>query len=122
MIPKSFVTALAVLAIAGCGSTAASTQAAPQPKPSATVTVVSDPATIGAYTSATVNVKVGDTVEWVFKDLNPHTASADAGSPQAFSSNVLAGGKTYRHTFAVAGTYNYHCAIHPEMHGSVVVS
>lgn len=37
-------------------------------------------------------------------------------------SPTLGSGAVYRHTFAVAGTYNYHCNIHSFMHGTVIVS
>jgi plastocyanin len=33
----------------------------------------------------------------------------------------LTSGKTYSHTFGQAGTYHYHCFIHPQMLGTVVV-
>jgi plastocyanin len=33
----------------------------------------------------------------------------------------LANGKTYSHAFDKPGTYRYHCFIHPQMLGTVVV-
>jgi len=84
------------------------------------VTIVSDAATIGAFTPPSVTISAGHTVEWTFQDANPHTVTADDGS---FTSpkTGLASGKTYSHTFGQAGTYNYHCFIHPQMLGTVVV-
>lgn len=87
---------------------------------SARVTVVSDAATIGAFTPPTVTISAGQSVEWIFQDANPHTVTADDDS---FSSpkTGLANAKTFSHTFATAGTYKYHCYIHPQMLGTVVV-
>lgn len=82
--------------------------------------MVSDPATIGAYDPATVTIRTGEVVAWDFVDLNPHTVSADAGQG-GFSSKVSQHGMRYTHRYDHAGTYEYHCAIHPEMHGTVVV-
>jgi len=66
-----------------------------------------------------VSVKAGDTVQWSFQDLNPHTASSDMG---VFSSLPLTKGKTYSYKFTKAGVYKYHCSIHPEMMGTVSVN
>lgn len=117
---------LLVIGLAACGAktTATGSSATPPsssaPVPAATVDVLPDPATIGAFTPATVTISVGQTVEWVFKDANPHTVTADDMSFSSVASG-LANGQTYSHTFTKAGTYPYHCAIHPQMHGTVIV-
>ena len=113
--------ATSALTLAACGGTAAGGGASPAPaaSPATTIMVVSDPATIGTYTPPEATAHVGETVEWVFADQNPHTATADDGG---FDSTTLAAGKTYSHRFDSAGTFKYHCAIHPEMHGTLVVS
>lgn len=92
----------------------------PVPAADAAVTVVTDPSTIGAFMPASLSIKAGQTVQWTFQDANPHTVTADDGS---FSSpqSGLTGNATYRHTFATAGTFAYHCAIHPQMKATVVV-
>jgi plastocyanin len=43
---------------------------------------------------------------------------ADDGS---YDLGDLPGGGTSKHTFDKTGTYNYHCAIHTEMKGIVIV-
>lgn len=73
-----------------------------------------------AFSPATINVKVGDTVTWTNRDSAPHQIASDSGSE--LSSSTLSNGATYSHTFTSAGTYAYHCAIHTSMKGSVVVS
>lgn len=113
-------TALAVGSLTACReSTAPSSQ--PTPLPAAVVKIVTDPATIGAYAPAVVTINAGQEIEWDFVDLNPHTVSADPGSG-GYSSRESAKGKTFRHRFDKVGTYSYHCAIHPEMHGIVTVN
>ena len=85
-----------------------------------TVSVVSDSQTQGAYQPNPVRVKVGDSVTWTWQDQgNDHSVSADDGS---FESCLQGAGKTFTRTFTTAGTYAYHCSIHPSMKGTVTVS
>jgi plastocyanin len=39
-----------------------------------------------------------------------------------FNSGNLAAGLTFKYTFTTAGTYAYHCIIHPTMTGVIVVN
>jgi plastocyanin len=55
------------------------------------------------------------------QDAATHTIVSDAGSPESFSSDVIANGVNYSFTFPRAGTYAYHCLIHPFMNGTVIV-
>ncbi|GAC1336022.1 MAG: hypothetical protein NVSMB17_19520 [Candidatus Dormibacteria bacterium] len=104
--------------LAGCGGAASGTPSdQPAAAPAATVKVVPDPATIGAFVEQNVTIKAGQTVQWKFEDLNPHTVSSGT-----FDSKPLDKGKSFSHTFAKAGTYMYHCNIHPEMLGTVTVN
>lgn len=74
-----------------------------------------------AFSPATVTVSVGDTVTWTNNDAGvPHTVSSDSGSELA--SGQLSGGASYQKTFSAAGSYAYHCDIHPSMTGQVVVT
>ena len=62
---------------------------------------------------------VGDTVTWTNSDAQAHTATADDAS---WDSGTIAGsGGTGAVTFATAGTFPYHCKIHPAMTGTVTV-
>lgn len=72
-----------------------------------------------AFKNPTITIPAGSTVSWSNKDDDPHTVTADNG---AFDSKGLANGDTYHHTFAHAGRYAYHCALHPFMHGVVIVN
>jgi plastocyanin len=56
--------------------------------------------------------------------VSRHTVTADdtahAGDP-AYTSDTLVSGQRFTHTFLTPGDYTYHCAIHPEMKGIVIV-
>jgi plastocyanin len=71
-----------------------------------------------AFDPATVTVKVGDTVTWVNQDSPQHDVVADNGE---FKSDLFDKGATFSFTFTAAGTYPYHCSIHPGMVGTVIV-
>ena len=73
-----------------------------------------------AFTPASMTVHVGDTVTWTNNDTAPHTITSSSG-PAKMDSPTLNKGDTYSYTFTVAGTYQYFCAIHPDMKATVVV-
>ena len=62
---------------------------------------------------------------WVEHDTQIHTVtSGSAGSPdtgQIFDSNILNPGATFTQFFVQYGTFPYHCTLHPQMVGTVVV-
>lgn len=71
-----------------------------------------------AYNPPEVHSRAGDPVLWLFKDGGvPHTVTADNGS---FDSGSKVNDE-YRLRFDQPGSYSYHCAIHPEMKGRVIV-
>lgn len=73
-----------------------------------------------AFSPQSLSVKVGVKVTWTNKDAATHTVTSDNG---AFtSSGNLAANETYEFTFATAGTYPYHCALHPAMKGTITVT
>lgn len=65
-----------------------------------------------------LNIKVGDIVTWVNGDTVSHTATADDGS---FNTQLLAQGEKASITFTKKGIYTYHCSVHPNMRGTIVV-
>jgi predicted lipoprotein with Yx(FWY)xxD motif/plastocyanin len=95
----------------GSGASPAAGSAAPAPS---AVTIADFSFSPGAIT-----VPVGASVTWTNTGQRPHTVTADDG---AFGSGTLAPGATYQQTFATAGTYTYHCAIHASMVGTVTVT
>lgn len=72
-----------------------------------------------AFDPGSVTVDAGATVTWTNQGPSPHTVTADDGS---FDSGTLDAGGTFSFTFNTAGTVSYHCTIHPNMVGSVVVN
>jgi plastocyanin len=72
-----------------------------------------------SFKPAKVTIKRGTKVRWINKDSTAHTATANNG--RSFDSGRLGKGQRYTHTFKSAGKKPYHCEIHPDMRGSVVV-
>jgi plastocyanin len=71
-----------------------------------------------AFSPATLKVKAGQQVTWTNKDGVAHTVTADGG---AFD-HPMPSGATFSFTFATAGSFAYHCTIHPFMRGTIVAS
>jgi plastocyanin len=65
-----------------------------------------------------VNVAVGATVTWMNTDSVSHTSTSDASG---WNSGIVAPGGQFSFAFQTAGTFRYHCAIHPGMIGTVIV-
>ncbi|MDB4888380.1 MAG: amidase [Gemmatimonadetes bacterium] len=72
------------------------------------------------FDSPTVRVKAGNKVAWVNCEPTPipHTSTSDGG---AWDSGSLAQDASFVRTFPSAGTFPYHCAIHPSMKATVIV-
>jgi len=101
-------------------------------QPVVTIRMLDVPA---AFEPGTVTIKVGETVEWRNVGNEVHHATTDpsmaincgdVGSPagaEPFDSGFLKPGATFTHTFKVAGTYRYACAVHETsgMIGKIVV-
>ena len=69
-----------------------------------------------AFHAATTHVQKGSRVTFSNKDGVTHTATG-AG----FSTGRIAPGTSKSVTFKKRGTFVFHCSIHPEMHGKIVV-
>jgi len=122
---------VSIALFAACDSTNPAPPAAPSPSPSPspapapgqTVGAVSIPtnaATLGnrAFAPAELNVTAGTTVTWTNTDTVTHTSSSDG---QGWDSGAIAPNGQFSFAFPAAGTFPYHCAIHPGMVGRVVV-
>lgn len=72
-----------------------------------------------AFSPASLTINAGDTVTWTNLDSTAHTITSDTGTELA-SEHISSGG-TFSHTFASAGTYDYHCSIHLSMKGKIIV-
>jgi amicyanin len=71
-----------------------------------------------AFGTPIVTVKVGQTVTWTNLDSINHTVTADLGQ---FDSGPVAPEASFSMKFTQAGTFGYHCSIHPFMQGIVKV-
>ena len=71
-----------------------------------------------AFNPAQLNVAPGTIVRFVNNDTEPHTATADNG---LFDTGVLEPGSSFDVFFDGSGTVPYHCELHPDMQGSIVV-
>jgi plastocyanin len=70
-----------------------------------------------AFTPAKIEIKAGDTVEWVNGDFVDHTATANDGSWDV----PIVAGKSAQLQLSKAGTYSYYCRVHPGMTGTIHV-
>ena len=122
------VSAVLMFAIA-CGGGYSSSSPSPSPIPSPTptpgvtsssVAIPVGAASLGnrAFTPDNLDVAAGTTVTWTNTDSVSHTSTSDA---TGWDSGTVAPGGQFSLEFKTAGTYPYHCAIHPGMVGTVVV-
>ncbi len=65
-----------------------------------------------------LTVKAGTTVTWDNGDDIPHTVTA---TKMQFKSKVLDTEQKFSFTFTTPGVYEYFCALHPHMTGTIVV-
>ena len=72
-----------------------------------------------------VNIDKGTKVTWTNLDSVPHQIKSDPHPGHtdlsSLSSDPLNYNQTYSYTFAREGVFEYHCEVHPEMNGTIVV-
>jgi plastocyanin len=135
-----FLAAFAILTLAACSSGGGT--AAPAATPDATTPATSDaPAgspAAGAgcavstesagvtvdiadftFVPAEAQASVGATIGWTNSDSAAHTATLDDGS---CGTGNIANGASAALVFNTAGTFAYHCAIHPNMKGTITIT
>lgn len=133
----SVITVSALLA--ACGSSGASPSTSPSPtspsptspsptspppandpSTSSSVAIPTGAESLGnrAYMPDELNVTTGTTVTWMNTDRTSHTSTSDESG---WNSGTIAPGGRFTFTFQNAGTFRYHCTIHPGMVGTVVV-
>ena len=99
---------LALFFVAPCGPLSTSAHAA-------TIQIVMEKL---VFAPAEVQAKVGDTIEWVNKDVLAHTATARDGSWNV----IIAPNKTEKQVLRKSGTFDYYCKYHPNMTGKLIVA
>ncbi len=70
------------------------------------------------YAPTEVTAKVGDTIEWVNKDILAHTATAKNGDWDV----MIGPNKTARTVLKKPGEVDYYCKFHPNMKGHITVA
>jgi plastocyanin len=71
-----------------------------------------------AFQKLKVAAAVGDTIEWVNKDIFDHTATAKNGDFDV----AIPAGRTVRFVVRKVGTIEYFCKLHPNMRATLVVT
>jgi plastocyanin len=121
--PTFFLAVVALTAMtAACSSSYASPSSPSQPTAGSSMSVSivrgASGLTSAAFTPNPDTIAVGDAVVWTNNDSTAHATTADDGS---WNSAAIEPGAAFSRTFTTAGTYTYHCSIHPGMIGTVTV-
>ncbi|MFL5827485.1 MAG: cupredoxin domain-containing protein [Thermoleophilaceae bacterium] len=116
----------AAMLLAGCGGGSSKSSSGTTPP---TTGGASAPATSGGsnavnisnfkFVPASLNAKAGAAVKVTNSDSTAHTFTADDG--KSFDTGNLDPGASKSVTVTKAGSFAYHCTIHPFMHGTLVV-
>jgi plastocyanin len=119
IISASFVVTLAACG-GGTGPYGSKTQSPPPPPPPPAGNTVSATAAL-AFTPNSLTVNSGETVTFAFGAV-AHNVTFD--TPDAVTPADIPGNNSnvsVDRAFTTAGTYRYHCTIHPGMAGSIAV-
>ena len=118
---RKFLIAAALLAATACSgnsSTSASTTTSTGSNTNSSIVLNASILTSTAFSPNPIIVKVGDSVTWVNNNTTAHTSIANGG---AWASGNINPGGSFKATMTAAGTFPYHCNIHPGMIGTVTV-
>jgi len=91
---------------------------APPANVSASIVVNASLLTSTAFNPNPITVAVGGTVTWRNNDSTTHTSTSNNG---AWNSGAIPPGGSFSTQFNTAGSFPYHCTIHPNMIGVVNV-
>ena len=121
-IIRAAIALTATLALAACsggGGAAATGPAASVCNDSTGTTVVDAHVKDNAW-SQPVSAKVGEVITWTNDDSVPHRVALDDGSC-TMGANIT-NGSPKSLVFTKAGTYPFHCSVHPSMKGTITIS
>ena len=104
----------------GASTGAGATTAASAPCADSTGTTVVATSVADNTWTQPLSAKVNDVVTWTNGDTVPHRVQLDDNSC-GMSANI-AGGGTKSLVFSKAGTYPFHCTVHPSMKGTITIS
>ena len=88
-----------------------------------TVMIITDSSGSFAFSPATLTIKAGTAVTWKNTTTASHTVTSDDGKSfdSGTSNPITAQTGTFSFNFTTAGTFAYHCAIHPFMKATIIV-
>lgn len=116
----AFGVAASLAACGSSGSNASPTGPGNPPTPSPQTATVA--ATVNlAFNPSTVTVAPGGTVTFAFAAVG-HTVQFTPATGTPANITAVSSDTSITRTFATAGTYTYHCTVHPGMTGTVVVA
>src|SRR5712675_3301288 len=70
------------------------------------------------FSPAAVTINVNDQVKWTWIGSAGHTTTSNNG---LWDSGVKGNGSTFVSTFTTAGSFAYHCTVHPFMTAAITV-
>jgi plastocyanin len=122
MFQLGFIVCVCLLAVAACnksddsntGGSSSGTGGGGTTTPN-TVTISSS-----AFGPSSLSVQVGTVVTWKNNDAIPHTATSNNGT--TFNTGNIAPGGSATYTATTAGTFPYHCEVHPGMTATLIVT
>jgi len=114
----------ALLALSGisllalsCGSS--SSTSSPTPMADVTITIAAN-AGIMSYSPNPATARVGQTVAWLNTAGQAHTATQDGG--RFDTGNLSNGTVSTPLAMNLAGSFPYHCTLHPSMVGTLIIT
>ena len=140
-LPVLAFSLFALLALSACASAQEgpvdTDNTAPTPAPAGSAPAASGPAAGGGgcttsseagaasvaienftFTPGDITAAVGETITWTNADSAAHTATLDDNS---CDTGNIASGASAGLVFDAAGSYPYHCKIHPNMTGTITI-
>jgi plastocyanin len=117
--------AVALLLAACSGNPPAATAGGPDSTQASVCTQASGTAaqvdaTVSGNKWGPVSAKVGDVITWTNADAVPHKVALDDGS--CTMANNITGDAQQSLVFDQAGSFPFHCTVHPSMKGTITIS
>lgn len=119
-LTTAFLSVLTALAAASCGSDVQlGFPGVFAPPPVLTVPIVPSGNGLSTFGTAPLDITATTEVDWENRDSIAHSVVSDTN---LFNSGPIQPGNDFSYTFDVAGTFTYHCGIHPKETGAINVN